>query len=1260
MKGILKIICIVVFLTAIFLACQCTFAANVMEDSDKIFEPWEPLPPVTPPENKHPRVLFTDEDIPLIRENLTKGENVYAFENLREYAIRDFSKMTTVPKAWSEDNLNIIEAQAFYYAVCKDDEVFGKEALSAGEKAISGIDVIKNMNVGSVSDICRRWGRKMNVLAEVYDWCYELLSDTQKTEICELFREYGQHMEMWVAPLNEDKKNGAPSGQSSITGHGSEAQLLKDMLSFAISVYDERPDIWNYVGGRYYDEYVPARKFWSASHYTHQGTNYGFYRQTFDLYAFMLIRGMGAKEPYSSENISKTGYSEIYMRRPDGVYFADGDIYSSTTPPFSYNTNYADNMLLAYSLTNDAYLKGELLKRCFEQTGTELEFNNNASLVLFLIFNNPDIQAKNLYELSQSNYFPSPVGMMTARTSWDEGENSSAVSAVMKIGEYAFNNHQHLDHGSFQIYYKGILASESGNYNTYWDTEHSLYTRKTVAHNCMLVFDPDEYVQLPGAPSIDYRWSHSANKYILRSDHTNDGGQSAKYNYAEPANMDIYNANDMKMAAVLAREIDPKNSERPNYTYIKGDLTNSYTHKVSDYNRSFMFLDLKNVEIPAALIVFDEITSSDEKFRKTWLLHGTQRPEINGNTAVFENTADANFGSYGGRLELTTLLPKYEDFSAEIIGGNEQGWGVVRRWKYDDKAEDWKMTFEGSYDEVNAKDGDENNTYRIEITPRIPKNKDYFFNCMLISDAGEPTKIKAELIETESFFGTTVLDRAVFFAAEGENNTFFNATLSGEFKYTVCDMKPGSYVVTDSNGMKTVCVSDEGHVLSFEACGAVTAEWISDGYLVPEDNKYVANSKPNFKVGNIFLSNRDLLVKNGLDFEVDVQTFADALGYLVKADETKCVISNGTKKVATIFPFSARIVTPRGVITSQREIIFEDGRYYMTVSDLSSALCGNGSYQSFSDTIYMNANSSVRDYYSEIFKTNHTVGIYAGQGECYNVSVLIPHSGDIDLYCGLFDGNRLVECRKLTEYGDGYYTEVFPVSLVKNIENPVFKVFPWGDDILPVGNTVKFKELIQNFETCGYKKLYTYAGGSLKTGGSAIEVTTIGDSFRITKNTQKYDEANVAFNIYDTRRYYLEKNSEILHQSAYVKHVANGDAAEGFQFRLRLNGDDGTSNSYSVLLDNTPGNSYRVDSIIDLENQMFYLYIDGELYNTRDLKSWTVAHGAVYVPTFHFYIVSSAGNMGGCFEVYEPRTAVYSRGTSAEEIMSYVGNTIFK
>lgn len=1253
-----------ILIITIILSCIALCAYAEGEEApvpNKTFEPYDPMPTVTPPENTHPRVFFTAEDIPEIRARINEGENAYVYKVLETYA--DTTLPTpTAPVNYGETNLNVIEAQAFYYAIFKDDEELSEKAKAVGKKAVDAITYIDYINPGGDNDVTRRWGRMLNVLAEIYDWCYDLLSEEQKITVPNKFRELGQHMEIWKAPSSGDKIDGVPSNQGSVTGHGSEAQLLRDMLSFAIATYDERPDIWNYVGGRYYSEFVPARIFWVPSHFTHQGTDYGFYRQRYDDYAFMLITGMGAEDPYSREDISKTGYSSIYFKRPDGALFRDGDIYSSTTPPYTYQAGAAESLLMEYVMTDDVYLKQELMKVCFTKNGEELIYNNSVTPAIFLIFNKPSVQAKSFYALPNSRYFPSPAGIMTARTNWDEGENSNAVAAVMKIGEYRFNNHQHLDHGHFQLYYKGILASDSGNYNWYADEEHSFYTRKTVAHNAMLVFDPDEYVQLSGTPSIDYRWSPSAGKYVLRSGDTNDGGQRAKYGFGEPLNMDIFNANDMKTASVLAKEIDPQNTQRPYYTYIKGDLTDTYTDKVSDYMRSFMFLDLKNDEIPAALIVFDEITSSNPKFRKTWLIHGPEKPEVFGSKAVFENTAKGAITNYGGRLELTALLPKAEDLTTEVIGG-DGNWGTVRRWKYNESKKDWEKTFDHSYNEADASALDENNTYRIEITPKTPKEKDYFLNVMLVSDAGEATGIEPPLIEAGAFYGTTVLDRAVFFAKDGEENTKFSAKLSGEFKYTVCDMKPGRYILSDAKGSRSVYASEDGHIISFEGSGNVSLVWQGIDYKAPSDKEYEDVDGIYANVGDKFISVDSIFTSEEEDFYVELGAFAKAFGYELLEDNGVYMFINGLKVIARIKPEQNKILTERGEKEILNDVIFKDGRCFVKQSDLVDVISGGSFYKGFANTYFATRFAFKEDwwritgYNTKKYMYNSEISDYE---YVYNtvVDVNVMYPLEEDIYLGIFNGRLLKDFKKLEEDEAGHYTVKFEQNLIA--EDDELKIFAWSTALSPFSDVIDLK--VKWAEKGEYEAIH-----NRKQTNAWISVTALKNTNSASSAIQTYEknktvaEANAHLYVKDANAGVIGED-KLMHYSAVVNNISTSGAGELTQFRVRLNSSaDTKSYTSSFLLDEPIGSEYTVDCIVDLKEKKVYLYIDKKLFKTNDISSLTPPEDEQMTVTgFHHYLVASTGLSGGKFQVRDSAIIFYPYGISIEDIIKDSGRVIYQ
>ncbi len=86
---------------------------------------------------------------------------------------------------------------------------------------------------------------------------------------------------------------------------------------------------------------------------------------------------------------------------------------------------------------------------------------------------------------------------------------------------------------------------------------------------------------------------------------------------------------------------------------MQGDLTEAYGKKVRQVTRSFVFLNLRNSQVPAALVVFDRVVSVNPEFRKYWLLHTLEEPHVDTASAVVDCIQYGN----SGRLTLDTLLP---------------------------------------------------------------------------------------------------------------------------------------------------------------------------------------------------------------------------------------------------------------------------------------------------------------------------------------------------------------------------------------------------------------------------------------------------------------------------------------------------------------------------------------------------------------------------------------------------------------------------
>ena len=744
-------------------------------------------PPYNPPED-HPRVLFRSDDVEKIRENLNHPNHAAAKE-LLDTLMDDRTITGDTTGKYDEKLLRRIEAFAFDYAINGNKE--------SGEIAVAAI--IKYIDTVNVSGQATRYGGAVIFrTSEVYDWCYDLLSTAQKAKIIAKCEEFANGTEIkWP-----------PYAQGSLAGHGAEAQLLRDMLTFAVATYNERPDIWETVGGRFFEDYVDGRDFFNKGHYALQGDSYGLYRHRWDLWSNLIIKGMGYPSPYNEEDLSKVSYSHVYLRRPDGQYMRDGDTSEDTSNSMwrLWLGNYAQTYVLDANFGNDPHLKD--MAYAIDPYGDPAE---DGSPIAFLVADDPELGRASVSNLPKSMYFPAPAaGIMIARTGFDYGADSDDVICEMKVGGVKMNGHQHYDCGHFQIYYKGILASDSGVYQglqqdnnyggTSFNAEHrTLYMIRTIAHNSMLIYDPAE--------------SDGTGDYT----DVMDGGQKTHGSGREPWDFKTIEEDydSWYAAEVEAQEIDPENPVTPEYTYIKGDLKRAYSNKIREFKRSFMFFNLEDSEVPAALVVFDKVTSSNKTFKKTWLLHGLEKPEVNGNQTVFRRTYESPVtpSRYNGKMIVDTMLPAKDDANIEIVGGEEEGWSLVNGVDYTG----YKA----------ASHVDEGNTYRMELSPKTEKETDYFLNVIQVSDNDKNYYLKPTMLETNLFYGAVIKDRAVLFSKSGTKVTSdFAVNFPQKVKATVCDVKAGEWQVTADGEAKSVVASEDGGVLSFEASGNVTFHYV--------------------------------------------------------------------------------------------------------------------------------------------------------------------------------------------------------------------------------------------------------------------------------------------------------------------------------------------------------------------------------------------------------------------------------------------------
>jgi hypothetical protein len=279
---------------------------------------------------------------------------------------------------------------------------------------------------------------------------------------------------------------------------------------------------------------------------------------------------------------------------------------------------------------------------------------------------------------------PEGAGITVMRSSW---EDPSATLLWMKASSH-YLIHGHRDQGSFQVYKKGWLAIDSGQYE---ETPHlGNYTLRTVAHNSLLVYAPGETLPKDKTDAI---WSGYAN----------DGGQR----WVSP----VLKATDTKDADHFLGGITSFASVPGVYDFAQADITRAYNSnkvtskahkpKVSQVMRSLFFLRPDEY-----VIIFDQVTSTKAEYPKRWLMHSIYRPELDGRETFdgmvahsdmipgnpggvslqgdkrggISESMDTNivtlkgwdFGPADGRLLSRTLLP-IKHITRIVGGANQEG-----------------------------------------------------------------------------------------------------------------------------------------------------------------------------------------------------------------------------------------------------------------------------------------------------------------------------------------------------------------------------------------------------------------------------------------------------------------------------------------------------------------------------------------------------------------------------------------------------------
>lgn len=652
-------------------------------------------------------------------------------------------------------------SKAFQYLIAGDAEL-GRQAVA---QAIAELSALDDATVASRG---RTFLSVYTIAPMIYDWCYDLMTPAQRTTFKDQMKRVFEHH----AP-----KYPIDMSSMSITGHDVEGWFWNQFL-VGLAIYDEEPRMWNDALTFFFKEHQPVRNWYFPSGLHPQGWYIGT-RFSHVSHFNLLMRQLTGGHVFDS-TAHEVPYQLLYYLRPDGQQLRSGDVGGDSTGREEFKASILSNTANLY---DDGYLR--YAQRFFSNRDPLFE------TIVDVLTRPAGLEERRLDTLPLVKYHPEPMGSeMIARSGWDaSGPDSDDYLVQMRIGEYWFGNHQHMDMGTFQIYYKGNLTGDSGAYRSTGgnsSTDHDLqYYGSTIAHNGLIIYNPNQIggsqphdPQPDGGIRFPRKWD---------SAETPDVGTGTPGD-SQPRNLNaLVDPRHMNSAAnVLAHGTDERDGDY-RYAYISGDLTRGYTHvfdwqnpdRAEKVTRSMVTMPTGEADHPLAFFVFDRMRATDESYLKKFVMHLAETPSVEGRRV--EASADRKAQGYDGRLVSWSLLPKNPVF--DVVEGYKVGYGANER--------------EYPMENVEGGDAFEHLDVRLEVSDADAGKEAYFLHAMTVTEDGKPVEAEAELIESGNVVGAKLFGKNVLFSRTGTLSTEVKFELTGEGTQgvLVTDLVEGAYTI---------------------------------------------------------------------------------------------------------------------------------------------------------------------------------------------------------------------------------------------------------------------------------------------------------------------------------------------------------------------------------------------------------------------------------------------------------------------------------
>lgn len=242
----------------------------------------------------------------------------------------------------------------------------------------------------------------------------------------------------------------------------------------------------------------------------------------------------------------------------------------------------------------------------------------------------------------------------------------------------------------------------------------------------------------------------------------------------------------------------------PEFCYYSVDLTAAYTKKVKSFVRTFCFMNLGRPSTPAAILVFDDITTADPNFKKYFQLNTLCPPMATPDGMSFHNSA---FG-VTGRLDVCMLWPKPGERTIDVKSNAD----VHNVFGFQCTPPSPKLP--------------ESNGHRVLFSPTTARQQDRFLTLLRLCD-DTTAPLPYELSATPVSAVLRIADRIVSLAKDVTliSEPFeITVPVDGQaYKVLLAGMSAGAWTITPTSGEAAIpAVSEAGkNTLYFVSKGGV-------------------------------------------------------------------------------------------------------------------------------------------------------------------------------------------------------------------------------------------------------------------------------------------------------------------------------------------------------------------------------------------------------------------------------------------------------